>query len=143
MSNSVAGYNIQRFVDKHNEDFDRAFKEIKNKRKVTHWMWYIFPQLKDLGYSFTAKYYGISSVEEVRAYMANPLLSKNMTKLCKLLLELDNCSAREIFGDVDARKLNSCMTLFYLVTNDDMFYKVLLKYNNGKLDVNTENLLRK
>ena len=62
-------YNIQRFVERQKEDFPIALREIKNGRKVSHWMWWIFPQLKELGYSSTSKYYGISGLEEAKAYL--------------------------------------------------------------------------
>ena len=132
---------MKRFIEMHNRDFDKALKEVRNKKKVTHWMWYIFPQLKDLGYSTTAKYYGISSKEEAIEYISTPLLKKNMKKMCEALMEIENCSAVDIFGDIDAKKLQSCMTLFYLVTDDVMFKKVLQKYYDGKLDLKTKNII--
>ena len=132
---------MKRFIDAHQRDFDKAFKEVRNKKKITHWMWYIFPQLKHLGYSSTAKYYGIASKEEALEYISTPLLKKNMEKMCEVLLEIENCSAVDIFGDIDAMKLQSCMTLFYLVTEDDIFKDVLLKYYDGKLDKKTKYII--
>ena len=134
---------VKRFIEAHQKNFDRAFCEVRNKKKKTHWMWYIFPQLKELGYSSMATYYGISSKEEALEYISNPFLAENMKKMCEVLLEIQECNAVSIFGEIDAKKLQSCMTLLYLVSHDEMFYNVLLKYYDGKLDVNTENILRK
>ena len=126
-------YNINRFVQMHEIDYQVALNEIKSGKKRSHWMWYIFPQLKSLGHSSTAKYYGIENLEEATEYLENEYLRKNMFEICNELLKL-NKSADEIFGYPDNLKLNSCMTLFSLVSDNKIFDKVIDKFYNGIKD---------
>ena len=88
-----------------------ALGEIKNGRKESHWMWYIFPQLKELGYSSTAKYYGLTK-DEAKAYIKDEILKSRLLEISQVLLELTSNNATEIFGYPDDLKLKSCMTLF-------------------------------
>ncbi|MCQ2211551.1 MAG: DUF1810 domain-containing protein [Paludibacteraceae bacterium] len=123
-------YNLDRFITAQLRDYKQAYKEIKNGKKITHWMWYIFPQLKGLGSSEYAEYYGLESIEEAKAYWDNDYLRNNLTKICECLLTLEGKTAEDIFGYVDSLKLKSCMTLFLEATKEKIFYDVLDKYYN-------------
>lgn len=128
---------LDKFIEAHNEDYERALKEIKNGRKLTHWMWYIFPQITGLGMSETSKYYAINSLEEARLYFNNELLGAHLIELSRELLKLETNNPVDIFGDIDALKLNSSMTLFFYVTENEIFGQVIDKYFHGNKDLNT------
>ena len=130
-------YDLERFIEVHNDDYNRALNEVKSGRKLTHWMWYIFPQIAGLGMSETAKYYEIKSLDEARAYLNNELLKDHIIEISNALLELDKTDPVEVFGDVDALKLKSSMTLFSYVSDDEIFNKVIDKYFNGSKDLTT------
>lgn len=97
-------------------------------------MWYIFPQLKQLGYSFNSKFYGISGIEEATAYLGNPVLAQRLREVSETILHLSTNDAVEVFGDIDSRKLCSCMTLFDIVSPDEVFARIIDKYFNGQQD---------
>ena len=135
-------YEISRFMKAHQTDYQRALTEIKNGKKVSHWMWYIFPQLKGLGCSFTSEYYGIQDLDEANAYLADPILGRHLIEICNALLSLDTNDATEVMGRPDDRKLKSSMTLFDAATeSSDVFRLVLEKYYNGKKDYRTLEML--
>lgn len=135
-------YNLQRFVKMQKEYFPTALREIKNGRKVSHWMWWIFPQLKELGYSSTSKYYGISGLEEAKAYLKEPYLRENMQTICNVLLVLDTNDAHRVMGAPDDLKLRSSMTLFALADSEiAVFKQVLDKFYKGQMDAKTVRLL--
>ena len=130
-------FKLERFIDAHNDDYARALKEIQNGRKLTHWMWYIFPQITGLGMSETAQYYEIKSLEEARAYMDNEILGTHLIEITNALLELNTNNPIEVFGDIDSLKLKSSMTLFDYVSNNEIFSKVIDKYFSGLKDQTT------
>lgn len=130
-------YNLARFIEAHDDDYSKALKEVANGRKLTHWMWYIFPQITGLGMSETARYYEIKSLEEARAYLNNELLRSHLIEISSVLLELYTNDPVEVFGNVDALKLKSSMTLFSYVSDDEIFNKVIDKYFNGSKDLTT------
>lgn len=130
-------YNLQRFIDAQNNVYEQVVKELRRGNKTTHWMWFIFPQIKGLGYSPTAIYYSISNLEEAKAYMENPILSNRLIECCQIILKLKGKSANDIFGYTDAMKLKSSMTLFSLVSDNDVFNKVLDMYFKGEKDNET------
>lgn len=135
-------YEISRFMKAHQSDYQRALSEIKNGKKVSHWMWYIFPQMKGLGHSPMSEYYGIRDLDEARAYLADPVLGKHLTEICEALLSLDTDDATEVMGQPDDRKLKSSMTLFDAATESlDVFQMVLDKYYHGKKDCRTLKML--
>lgn len=136
-------YNLKRFIEAQELDYEIALLEIRNGRKRSHWMWYIFPQLADLGYSSTAKYYGISNLEEARAYMENSILKSHLIEISEELYKLnDNIS--NILGYPDDLKLNSSMTLFKKANPEiKIFGDVIEKFYNGKEDQATIDLLKK
>ena len=124
---------LSRFTKAQEQDFKTAFKEIKNGRKMSHWMWYIFPQIQGLGKSSTSQYYGIKDLNEARAFINDPYLGGNLKKISMALLELEENNAVAIFGKPDDIKLKSCMTLFSCISeNGSIFHKVLEKYFDGR-----------
>nr|WP_298056418.1 DUF1810 domain-containing protein [uncultured Lachnoanaerobaculum sp.] len=124
---------LSRFTKAQEQDFKTAFKEIKNGRKMSHWMWYIFPQIQGLGKSSTSQYYGIKDLNEARAFINDPYLGENLKKISMALLELEENNAVAIFGKPDDIKLKSCMTLFSCISEDgSIFHKVLEKYFDGR-----------
>ena len=134
---------MQRFIQAQENDYQTALAEVRAGYKCSHWMWYIFPQLKGLGFSSAAQYYGINGREEAMAYLKHPVLGARLREITSVLLTLEGKSAVEIFGRTDAMKLRSSMTLFYAVSEDDLFKKVLDKYYDGKPDGRTLAMLNK
>jgi uncharacterized protein (DUF1810 family) len=128
-------YHLSRFLEAQEQDYQIALSEIKTGRKCSHWMWYIFPQLKQLGFSSTSKYYGIENIEEAKEYLQHPILSSRYYEISEVVLGLDEDDPITIFGRTDAKKLKSSMTLFYLAskTNQNIFIKVLDKFYRGQL----------
>lgn len=132
MSND--SYNLQRFIEAHNNSYEIALLEIKNGRKRSHWMWYIFPQINGLGSSSTSNYYSIKSLDEAKAYLKNSFLRNHLIEISEELYKLDD-NIYNILGYTDALKLNSCMTLFnYIDPSIDIFIKIIDKFYNGKKD---------
>ncbi len=127
-------YNIARFYDVHKDYYDTALKEIQSGRKSSHWMWYIFPQLKFLGHSYKAIYYGMENIEEAKAFYEDDYLGANLREICQALLMCESDNAYVVMGYPDNLKLCSSMTLFYYATKDQVFADVLQKYYDGKQD---------
>lgn len=141
---------IERFINAqkndHN-DFEEALLEVKQGYKRSHWMWYIFPQIHGLGKSQTAKYYEINNIDEVRDYLKNEYLYNNLVTICEELLKLETNDPIEIFGEIDAMKLKSSMTLFEYISDLDknrisIFSDVLNKYYNGERDIRTIDIIQ-
>lgn len=136
-------YDLDRFVKAQEKMYDIALNEIKNGKKISHFMWYIFPQLKGLGYSDISNYYGISGLEEAKEYLEDEILGNRLYNITLELLKINEDDPINIFGNVDALKLKSSMTLFDIVSDDEIFYDVLKKYYGGKKDERTIALLGK
>lgn len=135
-------FNLERFVCAQTHTFETACAELRRGKKESHWMWFIFPQLKGLGYSSTSQFYGISGKEEALAYLAHPLLGDRLTTVSKILLDLSCCSATEIMGQPDDQKLQSCATLFSSVASEsNVFEAILDKFFQGTSDKKTLELL--
>ena len=131
-------YDLSRFLKAQERDYNTALKEIKAGHKSSHWIWYIFPQLEALGFSPTAKFYGIADLDEARAYLGNNLLRTRLLTISQVLLDLPSNDIDAIMGYPDNLKLCSSMTLFHLAEPDcDIFQKVLDKYFDGKPDEKT------
>ena len=128
---------LDRFIKAQENTYLVALKEIKNGRKQSHWMWYIFPQIKGLGMSETSRYYGIDGEEEAKAYLDNEILGSRLREITSELLKLNIDNPVDIFGTIDAIKLKSSMTLFDYVSDDKIFSQVLNKYYNGEIDEKT------
>ena len=135
-------YDLSRFLSAHERTYQTALSELRGGRKRSHWMWYIFPQLRGLGQSDTSRLYAIQNLGEASAYLAHPVLGQHMKELCETLLALDTNDAIAVFGYIDAKKLCSSMTLFSLVSpHDDSFERVLQKYSGGQKDRRTLDIL--
>ena len=135
-------YDLDRFIQAQEYSYNIALAEIKNGFKRTHWMWYIFKQLKELGRSSTAKYYGIEGLEEAKMYLAHPVLGTRLKEISEALLTLDVNDPSRVMGDIDGLKLCSSMTLFAEVEGyDSVFGKVIDKYYSGNKDMNTIHVL--
>ncbi len=136
-------YNLKRFVDAQHRDYETALSEIKNGRKRSHWMWYVFPQVGGLGFSETSRYYSIKNGEEAEAFLQHPLLGERLITICNALLSLPTNNAHSIFGSPDDIKLKSCATLFATLHNTNpVFEAVLQKFFGGKKDENTLRILK-
>ena len=133
-------HSLEHFVVAQERMYARALEEVRNGKKLTHWIWYIFPQLKGLGHSNKSIYYGLDGIDEARAYLAHPILGTRLREITTAVLQSDK-TADEIFGGIDTIKLRSCMTLFNEVADDDLFGRVLLKCFEGKSDSKTLELL--
>ena len=138
----IAQYNLKRFVDAHRQDYATALEEIRGGRKQSHWMWYIFPQLKGLGYSPTANYYGIVDRDEAMMFLQHPQLGRHLYEITKELLAIDDKLIEEILGDIDALKFRSSMTLFNAVYPTAIFADALQKYYGGEADKRTLSMLQ-
>jgi uncharacterized protein (DUF1810 family) len=135
-------YDLGRFVQAQEGDFEQALSEIRSGRKRSHWMWYIFPQFDGLGSSATSQRYSIKSVAEAKAYLAHPVLGPRLAECAEAALRLERLSALEIFGSPDDMKLRSCATLFAHVSSEgSVFHGILDKYFHGKPDERTRRLI--
>ncbi len=134
--------NLDRFIEAQERDYIKALNEIKNGRKTTHWIWYIFPQLDGLGYSSTARYYGINGESEAREYIENEYLRNHLLEISNELLKHENKSISSIMGYPDDLKLKSCMTLFDYVSDYKVFSKIIDKYYDGNYDEITLKMLK-
>lgn len=123
-------FNLQRFLDAQEDIYPVALKEIRKDGKQSHWIWYIFPQEKGLGYSYNSQFYGLDGEEEARAYLAHPVLGTRLREITRALLaHRGHCTVRQLMGsEVDVLKLHSSMQLFDKVSPDDVFAEVLKAY---------------
>lgn len=136
-------YNLERFVRAQSPVFEEACSELRTGRKTGHWMWFIFPQVSGLGHSDMSRAFAIHSREEAVAFLNHPVLGPRLYECTGIVNNLDNLDVREIFGDVDAMKFRSCMTLFSSVaTGEQPFIIALQKYFGGKPDQRTIDLLK-
>ena len=134
---------LERFVEAQDRVYDTVCDELALGAKTSHWMWFIFPQLKELGRSPIAKFYGIDSKDEAKAYWEHPVLGKRLLECTKLVLALRNKTANEILGSPDDLKFRSCMTLFSQVAlEEEAFKRALECYFGGRPDENTLKLLK-
>ena len=125
-------FNLNRFIEAQNSDFNKALDEIKQGKKSSHWMWYIFPQFKGLGSSSTSQMFAIKSIAESQAYIKQPILGPRLVEITSVLLNLESLSAYSIFGSPDDLKLKSSMTLFNAVQNETNIFELTLdKYFFG------------
>jgi len=140
VTNSLT-YDLNRFVEAQEKIYPTVIKELKNGYKFHHWMWYIFPQFDGLALTKKSEFYAIKSIEEAEAYLAHPILKERLEECCQLLLNVENKSIDKILGYPDNLKLNSSMTLFYYVSKNELFQKVLDKYFDTKEDKRTLELI--
>jgi uncharacterized protein (DUF1810 family) len=128
-------YNLRRFVEAQNPVFDQVCFELRNGQKVGHWMWFIFPQIKGLGHTQTARDFAISSRQEAEAYLDHPILGPRLRECTRLAALVEGRSVRQIFGYPDDLKFRSCMTLFAHATSDNqVFVDASQKLCGGEFD---------
>ena len=133
---------LNRFIKAQESVYQIALKEVKNAKKTSHWMWFVFPQLRGLGKSSMAYLYGISDLVEAKSYLAHPILSARLYEICDALLDHKGTPAYVILGDIDAMKLKSSMTLFALASKEpSVFHQVLDSFFDGEMDEATLKLL--
>jgi uncharacterized protein (DUF1810 family) len=125
-------HNLQRFLSAQEHDYPIALREIQNGCKQSHWIWYIFPQIKGLGRSYQSEYYGIANRQEAEAYLAEPTLNARLREITLALLEHRNKTAIQILGHTDALKVKSSMTLFDIVSPNDIYADVLNTFFAGQ-----------
>lgn len=129
---------LERFVEAQESQYHNALAEIRAGRKRSHWMWFIFPQIRGLGMSSTSQYYGIKNLTEAGDYLNHKVLGPRLIEISRALLELKTENASQVFGSPDDLKLRSSMTLFSLVEQaDKVFEGVLAKFFSGKPDNKT------
>jgi uncharacterized protein (DUF1810 family) len=135
-------FDLERFVTAQAPVYAAVCDELADGRKASHWMWFVFPQLRALGRSATAKFFGIESLDEARAYAAHPLLGARLRECAQRVLDVQGRSAHQIFGSPDDLKLCSCMTLFEAAAPaEPVFAQVLERYFDGVRDLATLELL--
>jgi uncharacterized protein (DUF1810 family) len=139
MDKDSAADGLERYLDAQEPAFARVIDELRRGRKTSHWMWFIFPQIKGLGRSSTAEYFGLRSLDEARAYANDPVLGPRLRLVTELVNAIDERSIHEILGSPDDLKFRSCMTLFARAYRDnggdpEPFVRALDKYFAGKPD---------
>ena len=135
--------NLDRFIDAQDKIYPYILQEIRNGKKTSHWMWFIFPQLAGLGKSDISQQYAIKDINEAWAYLEHPILNKRLRECCITLLTLPMAlSSIDIFGQTDSKKLRSSITLFYLTSeNNEVFFTVLERFFNSTICKKTESIL--
>ncbi len=135
-------YHLNRFVEAQAKDYVRALAELRAGKKQTHWIWYVLPQLRGLGSSSMATFYGIGSAQEAQAYLAHPVLGPRLKQCVAAMYALDGPSAVQVLGPIDAVKFRSCLTLFRAIDPADRsFHEALDKFYGGVPDGRTLALL--
>jgi uncharacterized protein (DUF1810 family) len=136
-------FDLDRFVQAQEADYEQALMEIKAGRKRSHWMWYIFPQIEGLGFSSMSQRYSIKSIDEAKAYLNHPLLGRRLRECAEAVLAVEDRSVAEMFGSPDDMKLGSCVTLFSTTSDaGSVFHRVLEKHFQGVADPITLQRLR-
>ena len=139
----VSSNNVSRFIEAQENTYSDALSEIKNGRKRTHWMWFIFPQIKGLGNTQMSVKYSINDINEAIFYINHPILGNRLKEITGELLKIKDKSALDIFGSPDDKKLKSCMTLFSIVSQDSIFRQVLSQFFNSEKDGKTLDIIGK
>lgn len=123
---------LARFASAQDADFPSALAEIQAGRKRSHWIWYIFPQMRGLGRRYNSQYYGIADRAEAEAYLQHPVYGPRLRQITQALLAHSDKSAVEILGGIDAQKVRSCMTLFDAIAPNDIFHQALQLFYGGQ-----------
>ena len=139
----VSSNNVSRFIEAQENTYSDALSEIRNGRKRTHWMWFIFPQIKGLGNTQMSVKYSINDINEAIFYINHPILGNRLKEITGELLKIKDKSALDIFGSPDDKKLKSCMTLFSIVSQDSVFRQVLSQFFNSEKDGKTLDIIGK
>src|ERR1700712_3341567 len=127
-------FNLQRFLDAQEGVYETALSELRSGRKRTHWMWFMFPQIRGLGSSAMASRYAVGSEAEAKAYLAEDTLKSRLTQMTRAMLELGDASASDVLGYPDDIKFKSCLTLFAAVSDDPIFNEALEHFFDGESD---------
>ena len=131
-------FDLQRFVDAQAPVYERVRTELRNGRKQSHWMWFIFPQIAGLGHSAMAQRYAISSLGEAEAYLEHPILGARLRECTSLIAQVEGKSAYQILSSPDDMKLHSCLTLFAQAAPEEPLFRAALdKYFDGVKDPQT------
>lgn len=139
---AVDASDLERFVSAQESTYSQALAEVQCGAKRSHWMWFVFPQLASLGRSEMARRYAISGLDEVRSYLAHPVLGARYREIVTALQDLETSDAEAVFGAVDAQKLRSSLTLFVMAGGEELFIAALKRWC-GTADPATVNLLQK
>lgn len=135
-------FDLKRFVDAQAKDYPRALAELREGKKLTHWIWYVLPQLRGLGSSSRSNFYGIGSESEARAYLTDPVLGQRLRECVAAMNGLNGLTAMDVLGRTDAAKFQSCLTLFHVVDPKNSEFGIALdKYFGGVADQRTLDLL--
>jgi uncharacterized protein (DUF1810 family) len=135
-------FNLRRFLDAQSGVYAQALRELRNGQKRSHWMWYIFPQVSGLGFSYDSQYYGIRSLSEARAYLEHTVLGPRLVECTAVVLALEGKTPLDIFGSIDVLKFRSSLTLFAQVSaSSSIFKEALEKYYAGEPDIRTLEIL--
>lgn len=136
-------FDLSRFTDAQQSSYATALAELRAGHKRTHWIWYVFPQLRGLGRSSTAERYGLTGLAEARAYLAHPVLGERLREAIGAVLEHEAKGASAVLGELDAMKFKSCLTLFSLADpSEPLFRRALEAFFGGQLDEQTLKLLQ-
>ena len=141
---NMSNNDLERFIEAQNSPgngYNKALQEIQDGRKRSHWVWYIFPQLRGLGYSFNANFYGIADRDEAARYLQHPVLGTRLREITCALLQHRGTEAEDILGSIDALKVCSCMTLFDAISPNDLFAEVLAVFYGNKRCERTQAML--
>ena len=137
-------FNLERFIEAQNSVYDHVVEELKNGKKKTHWMWFIFPQITGLGYSAMSQKYAIKSKAEAIAYLEHPILGNRIKECTQLVIDVNEKPVLEIFGSPDNMKFHSSITLFHIVDeNSKVFTNALAKYFANDLNTQTIEIINK
>lgn len=134
---AIDSFNLERFITAQDGTFHVAFQEVQAGRKQSHWMWFVFPQLRGLGHSPTAQHYGIASLDEARAYLGHPILGPRLANITKATLDCAGRSLHDLFGTPDDMKFRSSMTLFDVAAPNGLFGQALERWCGGERDGRT------
>jgi uncharacterized protein (DUF1810 family) len=137
-------FDLSRFVTAQDDGgtYQQATAELRRGRKVSHWMWFVFPQIAGLGQTPTSRWFAISSLDEARAYLAHPVLGPRLAECARIVAQTEGRSAEQIFGGLDAQKLRSSATLFHRAAPDEpVFAQVLERFFGGAADPATDRLI--
>jgi uncharacterized protein (DUF1810 family) len=139
---SADPFDLSRFLSAQAADYETALAELRAGRKRSHWIWYVFPQLRGLGLSATSEQYGIAGTDEARTYLAHPVLGERLRQCVRAMLAHEDASAREVLGEIDVMKFRSCLTLFAAVAPEEpLFAEALERFFCGESDRKTLQLL--
>ena len=135
-------YNLNRFVEAQRAVYSSVIAELKRGKKTGHWIWFIFPQIAGLGGSSMSRLYSLSSIQEARAYNAHPILGQRLAECTRIVLAVRDRSVEQIFGELDALKFRSCMTLFSIADpENEIFQKAVDRCFEGLPDTLTLKVL--